>query len=485
MKKNLIILVFVSLFTSANAQQALTFYNMDRVMQSQFVNPSANIDYKFQIGGLLVPVFGQLPPPMYFNYANNAIHYNHIFHMGKGDKADNLVLDLPLMMRKLKKTTHFRFDTQLELLNIGIKLENMYLTFALSEKFNYGFSLPYDLFEFAVHGNIPYMREGKPHNLNGFGLYLNHYREFAVGASMNANEDLSLGGRVKFLFGQSNFNTDIKKLSIYTDPENYIMTWTSDMKIQTSSPFTYNYLMTPDSINFSINQEEFDELTEDGAMAMASAFLLNMKNIGLGFDFGANYKISPEIEVYGSLTDFGFISWNNNPYNFISKGKYDFRGIEFKVFDDSDDKIQESVDNLVDTLINTFKFDLLETNYMTWLPSSLYLGAKYKFHEKLHFNVLYRGEIYKKSYLQSLTIGASSNITDWLSAYLTWSYANNSLNNIGIGLNVRAAIFNWYVVTDSFTNMIYPQKTKNFNIRMGCNMTFGYKKIKSSASIRT
>jgi hypothetical protein len=483
MKKHLIILAFVSLFSSVNAQQALTFYNMDRVMQSQFVNPAAEIDYKFQMGGLILTLFGEMPPAMYFNYANNSIYYNHIFHKGEGSKADSLVLDLPLMMKKLNKTTHFRFDTQFELLNLGISLQNMYFTISITEKLKYGFSLPYDLFEFAINGNIPYMKEGKPHDFKGFGLNFTHYREFAVGMSMKANEELRLGGRMKILFGQSNFNTDIKKLSIHTDPENYMMTWVTDMKIQTSSPLNYEYIMTPDSIHLGIDEEEFDKLQNQGAGAMASAFLLNMRNIGIGFDLGANYKINPEIEVYGSLNDFGFINWSNNPHNFMSEGEYDFRGIEFKIFDKNENKFDESVDNLMDTLINTFKFDLLETSYITWLPSNLYLGGKYKFHEKLHFNVLYRGEFYRKSYLQSLTIGASSNITNWLAAYLTWSYANNSINNIGFGLNVRAAIFNWYIVTDSFTNMMFPQKAKNFNIRMGCNMTFGYKKIRSSASM--
>lgn len=483
MKKHLIILVLLGLFATATAQQALTFYNMDRVMQSQFVNPSAKIQHKFQIGGLLVPLTGQLPPNIYFNYANNSIHYNHIFHKGVGSKSDSLVLDLPLMMNKLNKTTHFRFDTQLELLNIGIKLDNMYLTIALTERFKYGFSLPYDFFEFAIHGNIPYMREGKSHDLSGFGLNLTHFREFAIGASIKANEKLNLGGRVKFIFGQANFNTDIKKLSIHTDPENYMMTWTSDMKIQTSSPMVYDYIMTSDSINFGINQESLDELMDGLPMSLVTGYLFNFKNVGLGFDMGASYEINPEIEVYGSLTDFGFISWNTNPHNFISKGQYDFKGIELNFLKEDED-IEKSVDKLVDTLINTFKFNLVESGYITWLPSSLYLGAKYKFHEKLHFNALYRGEFYKKSYLQSFTLGASSELTNWLALYLTWSLANGSANNFGFGLNFRAAIFNWYIVTDSFTNMLYPQKMKNLNLRLGCNMSFGYKKIKSSASMR-
>jgi hypothetical protein len=408
--------------------------------------------------------------------------------MGEGTKADSLVLDIPLFMNKLKNTTHMRFDTQIELLNVGIKLENMFLTFALTEKFKYGVSLPYDLFEFTLNGNMPYMLENKPHDFSGLGVNFTHYREFAVGGSMQANDKITVGGRVKVLFGLSNFNTEIKELSLYTDPEDYSMTFATDMKIHASTPVFFDYEVIQregsDSLNFGINQESVDAFLANGDAAAVTAYLTNLKNIGLGFDLGASYKLTPEIDLFASLTDFGFISWNTNPQNFVSKGEYEFRGVQLEIWEDQED-IDASIDRFVDTVFNTFKFDLLETNYVTWLPSSIYLGGKYKFHKLLHFTALYRGEFYRKSYLQALTLGVNSNLTDWLSAHFTWSIANGYAGNLGFGLTARAGFFNWYIVTDSFTNMMYPQKMKNLNLRMGCNIVFGYKKIKSNASMRT
>jgi len=71
-----------------------------------------------------------------------------------------------------------------------------------------------------------------------------------------------------------------------------------------------------------------------------------------------------------------------------------------------------------------------------------------------------------------------------LSAHLTYTIAHNYAGHVGFGLSVRAGFMSWYIVTDSFTNMIWPQKAKNINLRMGCNLVFGYKKIKSEASMR-
>lgn len=496
MKKYILLVAFAGILGTLSAQQALTFYNMDRVMQSQFVNPSIDVPYKVHIGGLLVPIAGQLPPPMYFNYANNSFHWNHIYHEDETNTdTNNFVLDLPLFMNKLRNTTHMRFDTQFELINVGIKLENMFLTFAITDKYKYGLSLPYDMFELTLNGNMPYMLDSKPHDFSGLGVNFTHYHEFAVGGSMKANDEFTFGGRVKILFGCSNINTDIKDLSLYTDPDDYSMTWKTDMKIQTSFPDAINYQMhstegIPDSITFGPNQLLLENFTEsDPSSPFGNPFLnplnsLNFKNIGLGFDLGASYKFNPEIEFFASVTDFGFITWNSNPQNYVSEGEYDFRGIELEIWENDED-MEESLDKFVDTLFNTFKYDLVETGYVTWLPSSLYLGGKYKFHELLHFTALYRGEFYRKTYMQSFTLGVNSNLTNWLSAHLTWSLANGSASNLGIGISARAAIFNWYIVTDGLTNFMVPHKAKNLNLRMGCNIVFGYKKIKSNASMRT
>ncbi|MDD4148875.1 MAG: DUF5723 family protein [Bacteroidales bacterium] len=480
MKRYILLFIFAGVFASAGAQQALTMYNMDRVMQTQFINPSVDVPYKFHIGGLLVPIVGQLPPPIYFNYGNNSFYYNHILHMGKGDKADNLVLDIPLFMDKLKKTTHMRFDTQIELLNLGFKLENMFLTVAITEKFKYGMSLPYDIFEFTLNGNMPYMQENKPHDFSGFGVDFTHYREFAVGGSMQANDKLSFGGRAKILFGMANVNTNFKELSLYTDPEDYSMTFTTDMKMHSSLPVYFDMnMLEVDSAGISLNEASMTAFEDNPA-----SYFLNLKNIGLGFDFGASYKLTPEIDLYASITDFGFISWNTNPQNFLSKGEYDFHGLEVELWE-NDEEMDESLKDFADTLFNIFKPSLVETGYMTWLPTSFYIGGKYKFHELLHFTALYRGEFYRKSYMHSLTIGVNSNLTECISAHLTYSLAHHTANHIGFGLSARLGPVQWYLVTDSFTNMIWPQKATNINLRMGCNIVFGYKKIKSSASMRT
>lgn len=476
MKKILLIIVSLMLLTGINkAQQGLTLYNMDRVLQSQWINPSADLEYNIHIGGLIVPVFGQLPPSMYFNYANNSFYYNHLLHMGEGDKSDKLVLDVPLFMSRLRNTTHMRFDNHFELINFGIKLEDFMLTFAVTEKLKYGLSLPYDMFEFIFNGNRPYMLEDKPLDFSNLNFNFTHYREFALGFSTDINEKLSIGGRAKILFGQSNFNTDISTLTLYTNPENYHMTFSTDMAIRASMPFYFDYEVHDDSISFDINQASIDDIDPMN-------YLTNMNNFGMALDIGASYKLTPDIDLFASVVDLGMISWNTNPQSFISKGDFLFRGVQMQMqMFEEEDGFEESMEEFADSILNTFLFDLQEGSYVTFLPSSIYLGGMYKFHEKLHFGALYRLELYQRTPMQSISVSVNSNLTHWFTAHASYSIMNNYFGNLGLGFSARLGFVNWFVVTDNLFGMIYPQKLNNLNIRMGCNLVFG-QRIRSAAS---
>lgn len=475
MKKTIIIFISIfALYSFANAQQGMTLFNMNRVLQSQWVNPATQLEHKIEIGGLLAVPLGLLPPPMYFNYANNSFHYNHLFHMGTGLKADSLVLDLDQFQSKLRNTTHMRFDFQLELINVGIRLENYYLSFALTEKIKWGMSLPYDLFEFALNGNRPYMLEGKPHDFSNLNVNFTHYREFAVGLSTRSTDKLNFGGRAKILFGQSNFSTEINKLTLNTDPNNYNMTFDADMAIRGSFPVEF-LEYDKDSMKLSVDEDAFDNFQPQD-------YLLNFSNIGMAFDFGASYKINDDIEVFASVTDFGLISWNSNPVSFNSKGEFLFRGIQVDLWETEEEQ-EEAMQDFADSVLNIFNFEQVNSSYVSFLPSSVYLGGVYKLHEKIHFGALYRSEFYRGTMMPSFSLSANSNLTKWFSAHASYSIMHNSAANLGLGLTLKLGFINWYFVTDNITGMIFPQKMKNLNFRFGCNWVFG-KELESTASYR-
>jgi hypothetical protein len=470
-KIKLTFVLFVAILVNSEikAQQGNTFYYMNKVSQSTYFNPSLIPEYDFTISGLALPIIGQLPPTMYFNYANNGFQYSDIIHHGTGLHADSLVIDPDLFLKNLRTSNHLRFQNHFDLLHLGFKTSNDdYITITITEKLDYGLTLPKDLFELAWYGNN-HFRENNEHivftNLNA---HFSHYREIAGGYSTQVMDNLTVGGRVKILFGMSNVKTDIDELTLFTDQDDYGITAVADMGIQSSVPVEWEF--DRDSMELSANMDNFNPLE----------YAFSFKNPGFAIDLGASYEINSDFTAYYSVNDLGFISWAGNPFNISTDGTFTFRGIELDVFAEEEER-EGQMEAFADSILEIFRPIDDNNSYITWLPTDMYLGGQYHFHDMLDFGALYRLEFYQKHVLQSLTLSANSNLTPWISAHLSYSIMNNSANNLGFGLMIRGAALQWYFVSDNVLGAIFPQNTRNINLRMGCNLVFGYKKLKSES----
>jgi hypothetical protein len=471
--KTTIIIALIG-FTSLSlkAQQGNTFYFMNKVSQTNYLNPAMGSDYDFTIGGVILPIVGQVPPPIYFNYANNGFQFSDLIHEGTGTKADSLVIDPELFLANLRTANHVRFQTHVDLFHLGFKTKNdAYLSFNITEKFDYGFTLPKDLFELAWYGNNHFRENNEKIVLSDFGMRATHYREIAGGFSTEVLDGLIVGGRAKILFGMANVQTKVNELTLFTNQNDYGITAVTDMTIQANTPVSFGF--DKDSLEFTYDSLAIDDFNP-------AKYALNLKNPGFAIDLGATYEINSDFSAYFSVNDLGFISWNENPISMKSNGTFTFRGIEVDFFE-SQEEFEQNMEEFTDSIARIFAPDVTEGGYLTWLPTDMYLGGQYHFHEMLDFGALYRLEFYQKNVMQSLTLSANSNLTNWLSAHLSYSIMNNSYNNLGFGFMIRGAMLQYYIVSDNIMAAFQPQHARNVNFRMGCNLVFGYKKIKSES----
>ena len=158
MKKHLFVYIFSCLLAlQVSAQYDNTMYFMDRLPQSSRINPAQTPDCKFYMGGLLTPLFGQLPPSLMLA-VNTPIDYNDVIFHGTGEYSDSLITPLHPnaniddFLKKLRKVNYLSTDLQLDLLNIGFRAgEKNFFTFDVSEKFFFNFGLPGDLFALAAN----------------------------------------------------------------------------------------------------------------------------------------------------------------------------------------------------------------------------------------------------------------------------------------------------------------------------------------------
>ncbi len=466
--------VLFCLNNAASAQQGQTFYFMDRISQTAYMNPSLKHDYDYTIGGLLLPIVGQVPPTMYFNYSNNGFDYADFIHHGTGDQADSLVYDPENLLKNMRNTNHLHFQTHIDLIHVGFKTKDEgYLTFNITEKIDFGLSLPKDLFGMMWYGNNYYRKQDEKIDLSGLGFQFMHYREIAGGFATEIIDNLEVGGRGKILFGMANAQTDVNELSLYTGQDDYMITAVSDMAIHSNTPLNFNYYHNEDSTGIELDEDAIENYNP-------LDYPFNFRNPGFALDIGARYTYLEDYTAFISVNDLGFISWNENPFSLHSDGTFGFRGIEVDFFED-EDEFEENMEEFGDSVLNIFAPGANDYSYITWLPTDLYLGGQYHYHEMLNLGMLYRMEFYRKDVMHSFTLSANSNITDWLSTHLSYSIMNNKFTNVGLGLTIRGAFLQYYIVTDNLFGAMFPQSSRNLNIRMGCNLVFGYKEIISES----
>lgn len=464
--------VCFSVAISSFAQQGNTLFYMHKVPQSNSVNPAIISECKVHVGGALIPVTGQLFFPIYTNYGNNSFGYNNLFFYGTGDYSDSLVTPFhpnayesgasAEFFERLKRNNYINFENHINLLNVGVRVKDIYFNFNVNEKMDMRFWFTKDFLEFAnnLNGNA----YGRRLDM-GFGLQAKHYREYSLSAATKLTDKVQAGARIKLLYGKANLHTKENRISLKTDPIDWGWDMETDMQFSTSSPFfnilQFDYDIENDSMIF-----EMDTTLEMDPVA----YIMNRKNFGFGIDLGGIYDLTDQLKIHASLIDVGFIRWRDNPVTLKSSGEFKFNGINFVPYLIEPDVRHDSV--LTDSIIGIFEPEFSSDPYNTWLTAKLHLGATYQLHEKLGVGFLYRSEIYRKGVHPSMILSANSNITHWLAASLSYSFNNNNFANVGLGLYIRGSIFQFFFITDNVLAPFYPEMTRNINYRMGCNLAF-------------
>jgi len=454
--KQLISLFFTCLLLLPAAdcfsQQDLTLYNLTTIPQQGYANPALTHNSKFYIG---LPVISSI----YLNFNHNGFVFTDLVKKRSNGSvyldADNVIDN------KLRKLNYFSVAAQVDWISAGWKANKNHFFFNITEKVFMRFSYPKDLIKLFVQGNGVFVDEDQAADFSGIGLKAILYREYAFGMARDINEQFTIGGKLKYLYGMQNISTKKSDLSLYTDTTTYELTGKSDMLLNTS----------------------FDT---------AGNFLSGNKNTGFGIDLGANYKLNDKFSFSASLIDLGYIKWKNNAKNYTTdNAEFVYNGIDLNVFTDT---TADPFQALEDSLISAYEPIETSLPYRDGLITRVYLGGTYSLNEKNNFGLLLHAEFFKKAIYPSLTLSFNNRVGEWLGTSISYSILNRSYNNIGFGFSVNLGPIQLYMVSDNLlplfnlaeltttdsagttsTLMILPRKAKNAHIRFGLNLTFGRK----------
>jgi hypothetical protein len=429
------------------AQKNFSLYNLKGTPQAFYVNPSFTPKSKLYLS----------MPIGFINLgaSNSGFSFNELF-VKRAD--DSLAINTEGVVEGLNKNNFFSIESQIEVLGFGFKLNDLYLNFSASNRFQFNINYPKDLLQLALEGNGKSFI-GERASFDGLGVNLNSYMEYAVGASKEIGDKLNVGARVKFISGIANVNTKKTEIGLYTDPESFALTLDGEAEIQSANSLYYlDSTAILDQQNIINNSLKF-------------------ANKGLGFDFGATYKINDKISVNASVIDLGFISWKTNVSNYkTDKINFLFEGVDVNEL--INDSTADPANRFEDTLTKIFNYEVNQESYSTSLNTKIYLGANYQLTKQLNAGALLFNEFIKGKYRAGFSLSMNASLKNWLSTTINYTIYNGSFSNIGFGLSLKGGPIQFFIMSDNVLSLIKPFDARNFHICGGLSINIGGKEKK-------
>lgn len=436
----------------SQAQYDFTMQGMTLVPQRTYINPAFIPDSKWHIG----------IPGISSNHITAGFSPFKYSKLIQKDANDSLYVDLQSALDRMSKTGYLSINANIDLLSFsftfGSERKNfMYVN--ITERIATRFTLPHDLLNMIWKGNAEYL--GETIDLKRLNVNASHYREYAITYARKLLDDkLRLGLTAKYLYGMENLSTDNRELTLFTDGNNYNITATSDFSLNSTGIFS----------------NDLDQLSDD-----ITGYLFKRKNHGFALNVGAHYMIDDNWEVAASVSDLGYIFWNEQPVNYsINDADFTFQGLDLASYitnaTDSVDVFQEFVDTLTEV------FDIQETNdrYRTSVPSKMYISGAYKFTDRDRLGLDFYGEFFKGHFEPAVALNYTHKFGTIFHLSSSYMYNNRSFANFGLGFGLTLGPIQWYFAMDNILGPIWPQATQNVHFHSGLNLVFKYKDKKIS-----
>ena len=479
--KKFIKYITVSLFAIitiniSNAQNTNTLYFMDNIAERNNINPAFIPNCNFYLDFIFLP-------NLYMNFGNNNFIFNDFIYNQNGTSTLFLSSQqgIDQFYNNLAPSTESKFDLGLNILSFGFKVKKHYFTFDMginAEAYAY---IPRDIFKLALYG------AQDPHNVNTFdfstlGIDASLYSKIGLGYMYQINKKWQIGVKAKFLMGYANISTQIDELNLGISRQ----AWTleTDGAIKASLPLEFNTNENGGIDISSIALQNTNELI---------SLLYKPAGIGGAIDLGFTYQPIKNLTFSASITDLGIIYWRRNSLSGSMKGSHEITElIDYTVGDSlNTDQITDIFTQLGEDIIGTIKTYGAEDPYTTMLHANFYTGVEYGIlKNKISFGAVNRLTFNNNRIKDEVTLALNLRPLNWLKATVDYSFINGRWGNLGLGLNLRAGIFNMYLLADyiplNFARLNLgemengqdlkihiPNRTQCFNFQIGWTWNIG------------
>ncbi|MDR0711493.1 MAG: DUF5723 family protein [Prevotellaceae bacterium] len=324
-------------------------------------------------------------------------------------------------------------NADVNLINVGILVRDMYFTFDITEKTRAEAAIPADVVRLAWYGNAPYI--GKTIAINELGAQVCSYAEIALGFSKDIVRDrITIGAKLKRLLGITFADAEVGK----------------DAFLQTNADWSTTLRVSPEFNIAGITESLPDDICT-----------YEFAGKGWGMDMG--FEIKNELFIVsGSVLNVGVIRWRNVRHEKLETDAFEltFRGAQLNGNTD--------LTKIIDT-VKAQKFVRSSENIWKWTPSTATISVAYPLNKHLVAGALAGVAIGRYNSYPLLALSLST----WkhpINGSLSYSYSHS--HNLGMGLLFGRREAQLHVICDNILAADY-QRAQKINLRLGLNLLLG------------
>lgn len=432
---------FLLMASTLWAQTDMTLYQLTNIPTSGLLNPGFRPEANLAIGFPAITSLG-------VHVHNSGFNLRELIGTDVED-PNQAIQDIAA---RLDGKDHLSINLRSDLIYAGFGVGNGYVSLGAGTYTFVNFDYPADLLRFLWPSSDDFSEVS--FNLQETDYEALNATMYHLGYQQNLLDDrLSVGGRVKFFQGIQ--HAYIERF------ENRIEGQTDRMLVQT---------------DVLIRTGGVASLVDGGNTDIGS--LLFPNNSGLGFDIGAVYSISPKWELSASVINIGRIRFNENLRQYVSKGTYEFTGLEYdpNEGDLSSDRLLDELDSI---------FGVVEEDgvaYSRALPMEAYASVTHKFNHVHSLSATYHLRYWNGEGFHDAGVSYLGRYGNTFHLVLGYNLINGTWNNISTGFAFNMGGFQWHLLSDNVYGFFYPGRTHTANIRTGFSFRFGRKRLEERAA---
>jgi hypothetical protein len=352
----------------------------------------------------------------------------------------------------LSNISNIGISSAVDILNLGLRFGNLYLTFGSSVITDVSIGLPKDLFNLVMLGVGTGDDSRDLSSLNANGMV---YAKTGAGVSLKLGDMFTVGATANYLSGLAYMRLGFDQLSVSGSTESFDISTKGDLYISNQGTVTLGYDQDGYLNNFSYFDEEVKPIGQ-----------------GMSFDFGLTFKPLNFLTLSAAVLDLGSITWNKENIGHLTSDETftyegadlnETGGIDFDM-DDIDDLLRMQEITNVSSLTSK-------------LTTKINIGAEVGLpNNKLSLGVLSQTGIDEDGNYQDYMVSANLKPGKMLQAALTYSLLHGELSSFGAAINLKLLFLNLFVAADYIPLKVTPQhipvNNSYFNVQTGLNLMF-------------